>query len=108
MPRQTQITLDHLEEKLPQRILDKIFIDEESECWVFKGDPSSNGYQRLWIHGHRHMAHRLIYEYATGKDIRKWQLDHLCENRACCNPNHMDPVTPKINCKRKFRRRKRP
>jgi len=90
---------------LPPHIIKRIEITDK--CWIFNGDPSSNGYQRCWYLGHRHMAHRLIYELATGKDIRKWQLDHLCENRACCNPNHMDPVTPSVNCKRRHRRRKK-
>lgn len=102
-----QITLDDLKGELPQRILDKITVDEETGCWIFDGDPSSNGYMRCWWQGLRWMAHRLIYEVAFSKDIRKYQLDHLCENRPCCNPNHMDPVTPKVNCKRRHRRRKK-
>lgn len=106
MSRQVQVTIDDLE-FLPEHILKRIFVDELTGCWEFNGDPSSNGYMRCWYQGHRHMSHRLLFELATGRDIRKWELDHLCENRPCCNPNHMDPVTPKVNSIRKFRRRKR-
>lgn len=95
-------------DELPEHIKSKVK-KCDSGCWIFNGnDPSSNGYQRCYYNGHRYMAHRIIYELLTGKDIRKWQLDHLCEKRACVNPEHLDPVTPKVNCKRKFRRRKRP
>lgn len=92
---------------VPERFLRRITVNLNG-CWIFKGDPSSNGYQRLWIYGRRFMAHRYMYELANkNKDIRKLQLDHLCEERACCNPEHLDPVTPKVNSRRKYRRRKR-
>lgn len=55
------------------------------------------------------MAHRLIFELVVKKDIRKYQLDHTCENRVCCNPNHMDVVKAKVNCRRRNgKRRKTP
>ena len=90
---------------LPVHIQNRISINE-MHCWIFKGDPTPNGYQRCWYNGQRFMTHRLFYELFYKKDIRKWQLDHLCEVRACCNPEHMECVTPKININRKFRRRK--
>ena len=101
----TKEEFNSLINKLPEHVQKRITTKDDG-CWTFDGDPSSNGYQRCWYFGRRHMAHRLIYEFFTGKDIRKYQLDHLCENRACCNPEHMDPVTPKVNSRRKFRRRK--
>jgi len=93
---------------LPEHIASKIRICEKSGCWIFEGkDPSSNGYQRVRLYGIRFQAHRLIYEMITKEDIRGKELDHVCENRPCCNPWHMDPVTPKINSNRKYRRRKK-
>jgi hypothetical protein len=98
---------------LPSHIIDRIVVADlkpgqtRGPCWEFRGDPSSNGYMRCWYGGNRYMAHRLIYELHFKKDIRKWQLDHLCENRPCCNPDHMDPVTPKINALRRTKRRKK-
>lgn len=92
---------------IPERFLAKITVSKRG-CWLFDGDPSSNGYQRLWSHGHRHMAHRYFYELANPRvRIIGKELDHLCEVRSCCNPDHLEPVTPKVNSRRKFRRRKK-
>lgn len=95
-------------DKIPAHLFAKITVDQNG-CWIFNGSsPSSNGYERCWLWGTRWQAHRLIYELVTGKDIRHKQLDHMCEVRKCCNPAHLDPVTPTVNNRRKFRRRKRP
>lgn len=92
---------------LPQRIIDRFTINNKG-CWIFRGDPSSNGYQRLWIHGHRFMAHRYIYHLFNSRvNIENKQLDHLCCNRNCCNPEHLEPVTAKVNSIRVHRRRKK-
>lgn len=96
-------------ESLPASITSKIRVCGETGCWIYEGkDPSSNGYQRCRHWGIRFQVHRLVYELIKKIDIRDKQLDHLCENRPCCNPEHMDPVTPKVNSNRKFRRRKKP
>lgn len=98
-----------MHEKLPPQLQAKITLCTKRGCWIFKGSsPSSNGYERCWLWGIRWQAHRLIYELITGRDIRKKELDHLCEVRQCCNPEHLEPVTPKKNSIRKFRRRKGP
>lgn len=93
--------------KTGKKVVSRITVTDY--CWNYKGSTaSSNGYERLWYWGVRWMAHRFIYELCSNKDIRKLQLDHLCENIKCCNPAHMDPVNNIINCKRKTRRRKFP
>jgi hypothetical protein len=113
MARTLEFTLEQLKNMavgLPKHIQARLAVPEENpinSCWEFNGVASSNGYMRCWYNGHRHMAHRLFYELVSGKDIRHLQLDHLCVNRICCNPNHMDPVTGKTNCKRRTRRRKK-
>jgi hypothetical protein len=98
-----------MHKNIPARLRDRITVDTNTGCWIYKGStPSSNGYERCWLYGTRWQTHRLIFELITGKDIRTKQLDHLCEVRQCCNPAHLDPVTPKRNCLRKFNRRKFP
>lgn len=88
-------------DRLPPHIQRRITVCDVTGCWVVNGDPSSNGYQRV-------MAHELTYYLATGVRARKRQHDHTCENVACCNPDHIDLVTPSVNCKRRHRRRKKP
>lgn len=97
-------------DNLPDYIKSKIEVCDDRGCWRFNGDPSSNGYQRLYYSGSRFMAHIFMWEWITGKKAphrsENKTFDHLCEVRDCCNPNHLQLVSHSINCKRKFNRRK--
>ncbi|QDP56445.1 MAG: hypothetical protein Tp152SUR00d2C52646391_41 [Prokaryotic dsDNA virus sp.] len=84
---------------LPPHMQEKIKVCPETSCWLFEGkDPTPNGYQRTWYKGVRNMAHRAIYTILVGGNIENRELDHSCCNRACVNPNHLNPVTHKKNC----------
>lgn len=66
------------------------------ECWQWLG-ALDNGYGRFWIQGRTIMAHRFAYE-ASGTPIPGGlQLDHICRNRGCVNPAHLEPVTIRQN-----------
>jgi hypothetical protein len=92
--------MKHLISTLPNHIAQKINVCSKTSCWNFVGkDPSSNGYQRAWFKGIRSAAHRIVYNLLVDGVIEGKQLDHICCNRACCNPEHLQPVTHKLNCK---------
>lgn len=61
-------------------------------CWVWSG-ALTDGYGRLRRRGQMMLAHRLAYEAFVGEVPEGLVLDHLCRNRACCNPDHVEPVT---------------
>lgn len=49
------------------------------------------------------MAHRVIFEELTGRTLRaNEQLDHLCRQTLCVNPDHLEPVTGLINMQRRY------
>ncbi len=77
------------------RFLQKIEISSES-CWEWQGC-TSNGYGQINIDRKTTRAHRFIYEYYHGKISSELQIDHLCSNRKCVNPNHLEQVTQQEN-----------
>ena len=51
------------------------------------------GYGRFWADGKTHIAHRWYYEKIKGPVSPGLVLDHLCRQRSCVNPEHLEPVT---------------
>ena len=78
------------------RFLKKVEIDD-SGCWVWKGAKVSGGYGSLMIRGKYFSSHRYSYEVHKSPIPKGLHLDHLCRNRACCNPDHLEPVTQREN-----------
>lgn len=66
-------------------------------CWIWIHQPDSDGYGRFWLSSKNLLAHRVIYELLRKPIPRGLELDHLCRNRICVNPDHLEPVTCQVN-----------
>jgi hypothetical protein len=69
----------------------------ESGCWEWDGTRQPNGYGRVSWKGVSRFTHRVAYEIAKGEIPDGLVIDHLCRNRACFNPDHLEAVTHQIN-----------
>src|SRR5690348_1907218 len=79
-----------------QRFWAKVDRRGPGECWTWQAT-QTNGYGQFKIDGKQRYAHRVSYELTVGPIPDGLQIDHLCRNRACVNPAHMEPVTPRVN-----------
>lgn len=69
----------------------------ESGCWLWLGAKMNNGYGQLVVGSVHWAAHRYSYTELIGEIPPGLDLDHLCRNRACTNPAHLEPVTRSEN-----------
>lgn len=95
---------------LPDTFVRKVLPDPATGCWVWQGgvtggQPSRGRefqYGNYWDQTGqvRTYAHRFSYKTLVGPITAGLQLDHLCRRPICCNPAHLEPVTPRENTRR--------
>ena len=81
---------------------------QESGCWIWTGTRTRDGgYGQIRLPGlyapligPMRLAHRVAYELLVGPIPAGLVLDHLCRNRRCVNPAHLEPVTQRVNIQR--------
>lgn len=81
------------------RVVRRIQRSETTEsCWIWRAHILPSGYPQFSIiNGWTVGAHRLIYELYVDDIPENKQIDHLCKNRSCVNPWHLEVVSPREN-----------
>lgn len=85
---------------LRERLLGRINIDPNTGCWIWRGFRKPDGYARVGRNGKLVYVHVASYEEFVGPVPEGLELDHLCRNPSCLNPDHLEPVTHAENIRR--------
>ena len=72
----------------------------QTKCIIWNKHLNKDGYGQLTYKGKTYLAHRFHYELIECKIPKNKELDHLCRNRSCINPNHLEIVSHKENMNR--------
>jgi len=77
-------------------------VEKTNNCWEWKAGKAYHGYGEFGVNGKIVLVHRFSYELFKGEIPKGLQIDHLCRNRVCVNPEHLEVVTNKENVLRGF------
>lgn len=92
---------------LPRNMQTKIVVRDTGQtfvpgpCWVWTGALNSRGYGCVGVQGKSQLTHRVTHELLIGPIPEDLQIDHVCRYKPCCNPEHIEPVTPTENMQRR-------
>lgn len=81
-----------------ERLKNKII--KKKGCWLWIGYITNNGYGMIHYKRKTDYSHRVSYQIFKGKIPENKELDHLCRNRSCINPKHLEPVIRSENALR--------
>lgn len=75
-------------------------INRSGDCWLWTGAVQSSGYGSFGHGGRTYLAHRVSYELHVGPIADGLTIDHLCRQRLCVRPDHLEPVALAENVRR--------
>lgn len=97
-------------ERVELRDLGHIVDGQPSPCHIWtgpdSGDGKGGGYGRMSLNSQTVAVHLVVFTHYYGYIPGKKQIDHLCSNRRCCNPAHLEMVTHLTNQRRRAKRAK--
>lgn len=82
--------------------LDKYTERSEEGCWEWAGAVNNRGYGVMTISKSIYYTHRVSYTRHNGPIPTGRVLDHLCRNPRCLNPEHLEPVSDRVNMLRGY------
>lgn len=85
---------------LDERLDERTYYDPNTGCWLWLGSRDTNGYGSIGVGGRQRSTHAVTYEREVGPIPPGLDLDHLCNQRACRSPYHLEAVTHQENAKR--------
>ena len=68
-------------------------VERGESCWEWTAQRDRYGYGKFFLDGATRGAHRVAYELFVGPVPTSLQVDHLCRNHGCVNPDHLEAVT---------------
>lgn len=83
-----------------ERTMRRVEKDETTGCWNWTGHLRKDGSGQVWVNGAHKLAYRVVFEHLVGPIPVRLVLDHLCRNRRCVNPDHLEPVEHAENTRR--------
>lgn len=82
------------------RLIAKMEIGRPEECWEWLSSKTRQGYGRFLFKGQCTTAQRVVYAAFVGDLVPGLTIDHLCRNRGCVNPAHLEAVPHSVNAVR--------
>lgn len=70
-----------------------ISIDLATGCWNWTGNKDEKGYGRMWFVDKVRRTHRVTYMLYKGLISEGREVNHDCDNKSCCNPDHLTEMT---------------
>lgn len=105
LTKRKQAPMRHPRHFLITKYLSLVAVDARERCWIARR-LTPTGYGKPIRDGARVLtAQRAAYELFHGSIPSGAEIDHVCGNRACGNPHHLEAVSHAENCRRAAERR---